>query len=402
MDINVDLCVCLCMFCVTRKKFQMNVEIENSPRGTDSARRPVIYEMWRAKKEAHGEKCWGVVAKEVNKIFHYNVTRMTVKRMVERVLETSSFSDRKAKRLDKAKRTEAIDKAVFRYVTNVNIPRHRRSLRELAKRQWCGKKLSLRTMNIIMISFGLRFLRSGVGPLSSTHHDRMRCAYGRMVVATDNYYGTVLVIDETHFETIHRPNRRNTGEWCEAGVYPEKDSSVKHPGRLNAAMGISIHGMTSVHTYTGRFNAGVFVEHLTKIYAPQMEKHGLTLLMDNDPSHHSNKAIAAAEAAGLKMCSPPPPPCWQETCECPIPELPWFPAYCPQLSPLEITFNEIQQKLDHMTEDRGMVKDLSGLKRRVGLVQRKISAEYIEKLFGSMKARCAAMVEGEGKVCRYG
>ncbi len=250
---------------------------------------------------------------------------------------------------------------------------------------------------------GLRFLRSGVRPFSSVHHDRMRKEFAR--IGKDLYverWLELFFIDESHFETVHRPNRRNTGEWCGAGEKPEADMTVKHPGRVNAAMGLSGRGYADIHCYRTRFNAGVFVGYINDVYVPAMRRDGAkVLMMDNDRSHHSRAATAACAAAGITKCNPPPPPCWKAVCDCPFPAWPWFPAYCAQLSPQEIYFNHLKQNLDYLSERRGRVSQLDDLERRVRLVHGRSTAEYREKLYASMPARCASMYENDGARCTY-
>ncbi len=95
-----------------------------------------------------------------------------------------------------------------------------------------------------------------------------------------------------------------------------------------------------------------------------------------------------------KICKSPPPPCWEDPCECAFPEMPWFPAYCPELSPLEILFNEFQRN-----EIRGRSVKMSVLKIRIGAVHSHFSAAYIDKLYQSIPRRCAEMFHGNGQRC---
>lgn len=330
---------------------------------------------------------------------------MAVKRIVERCLETGTYGDRKMKRPAQAKLTPAIRRAILAAAINSNVPRHQRTARMLSKRVWSGSvTVSTRTIRRVLKEGGLRFLRSGTRPYGSAHHNRMRKEFARIgkglsVAAWINLF----FIDETHFETIHRPNRRNTGEWCGDGDEPPADMSVKHPGTVNAAMGISGHGLSEVSLYRGRFNGDRFSSHVADVYAPEMARHeGVTvLMMDNDPSHHSRKGIAACAAARITKCNAPPPPCWLEVCRCPVPAWPWFPAYCPPLSPLEIYFNHLTQRLDQLSERAGRVTALSALERRVRLVHSATTDDYISRLFASMPARCQNMFDHDGERCTY-
>lgn len=367
-------------------------------------RRVVIFNLWRELKDDHGPKCWQRVVTAVHLQHRWRTSRIAVKRIVERILETNSYADVKMRRPQQLKATPRVRAAILNAATNHNKSRHQRSVRSLAKRTWFGTKVSVRTVHNVLKEAGLRFLKSGTRPFSSVHHDRMRKEFARIGkgLSLDRWMD-LFFIDETHFETVHTPNRHNTGEWCAFGDVPEADMTVKHPGRVNAAMGICGHGLSKVALYRGRFNAKVFVSHVEDVYAPAMAEYDgvTTLMMDNDRSHHAALAVTAMETAGIVKCNPPPPPCWKATCTCPIPKWPWFPAYCPALSPLEIFFNDIQQRLDGLSDRAGLVTKLSDLERRVRKEHQATTPQYIKKLFASMPARCQSMFDNNGQRCLY-
>jgi len=367
-------------------------------------RRVVIFQVWKELKREHGPRCWRAVERQINRQFSWSTSRKVVKSTVERCLELKSYRDRPMRRPGQAKVTPRIRTMLVKAATNIKVARHLRSVRQLAKKRWCGVKLSHMAVQNVLKEAGLRWLRSGTRPYSSVHHDRMRKEFARIGKGLSiEGWLAMYFIDETHFETIHRPNRRNTGEWCVAGFTPEADMTVKHPGRVNGAMGISGHGVSPVHLYRGRFNAEVFAIHITDVYAPDMARHDdiTTLMMDNDPSHHSRRAVTTCAEVGILKCNSPPPPCWRMTCTCPLPEWPWFPAYCPALSPLEIHFNDLQQRLDNLSERLGQVKKLADLERRVRKVHKETSAVYVRKLYESMAARCQSMFDNNGQRCLY-
>ena len=61
----------------------------------------------------------------------------------------------------------------------------------------------------------------------------------------------------------------------------------------------------------------------------------------------------------------------------------------------------MKQRLDEMTERRGQAANLSELERRVKIVYNRTTPKYVPSLYASMPGRCAAMVSGEGRHCRY-
>lgn len=367
-------------------------------------RRVVIFQTWKELKKDHGPTCWSAVSKKINADHTWKANRSVVMKTVRRCLETHNYRDRPMKRRAQAKVTPRIRSLILTAALKSSVPRHLRSVRALAKKTWCGQKFTHTVVHRILKQAGLRFLRSGTRPYSSAHHDRMRKEFARigMGLSIEGWFA-LFFIDETHFETIHRQNRRNVGEWCHAGEQPEADVTVKHPGRVNAAMGICGQKLSPIHFYRGRFNGEVFAEQVGKIYAPAMAEHDAvtTLMMDNDPSHHSRKGVRACEAAGIVKCNAPPPPCWKERCRCEFPEWPWFPAYSPALSPLEIYFNDLQQRVDQLSDSLGTVTQIAALERRVRKAHNATKPEYIRRLYESMVARCVSMYENDGRRCQH-
>jgi hypothetical protein len=129
-----------------------------------------------------------------------------------------------------------------------------------------------------------------------------------------------------------------------------------------------------------------------------MERFGCKrLLMDNDRSHHSKKALKWLEKNNIEYSAPPPPPCHKQRCRCQPPASFWYPAYAPEVSPAELYNNYIQQELDRMTQRLGHPSSLKILKSRVGQIVKKTPESYFKNLMSGMPKRVKKMFDSGGK-----
>lgn len=330
------------------------------------------------------------------------ISESLVKRTIKRFESTGDVSDRPQKN-KKRKITERVKKSVLKRATNKKIPKYKRSKRKIAQLQHGSPKkkikISYGSVTNILKDNKKHYKRPKRIPLVTPHHRRMKKLWGKEHLEdTVEDWEDTLVIDETHFETFHRSNRQNSGEWCDENEEAEPEQTVKHSGRVNSSMGVCGRGAAKLDLYTDRFNQNKFKDvHLEKQYHPAMRKFKCNrLLMDNDRSHHAKKVIEWFEENDIYYSGSPPPPCGRKRCRCEPPDGLWFPAYAPEVSPAELYNNYVQQELDKLSQRLGHPSGLKNLKQRVQQIVRKTPKSYFKKLMAGMPARVKKMYIANG------
>lgn len=304
----------------------------------------------------------------------------------------------------KRKRTPELDEWVINRLENRDVPNFKKSTRYTASKPVGSRrkkaKISRETVRQIYKENDKTFYVKQKRPLLTPHHRRMRYlwAQGNVDKSEDDWIET-FAHDETHFETFHRPNRRNAGSWEDTGNPKSNFAlSVKHPARISAGIGACGKGIAPIHFFTGKLNQNLFVDTLLeKKYKPTFKKHRCkNLLQDNDSAHTSNKAKKYLEDTFPNYTEAPPRPCHKKRCRCEAPEGEWFPAYLPECQPAEFINQYLQQELDKDTERLGPPANLEVVKRRVRKIAAKMPRSYFKNLFSSMPKRVAALLEAKG------
>lgn len=128
------------------------------------------------------------------------------------------------------------------------------------------RKISQTSVRRILGDYGKKYKLPKRVPHTSPHHRRMKKLWGgQHINDTADYWNETLVIDETHYETFHKTNRQNSGEWVGEGEEVDPEETVKHPGRVSASTGVCGFGPAKVDLYTDKFNQNKFLnEHLKK------------------------------------------------------------------------------------------------------------------------------------------
>lgn len=338
---------------------------------------------------------------------HKSITYIFVVRTINRYKTTGKTCDTPQK-TKKRKIDDAIKSSVVKHATSPKKPKHQRSTRQVAKslhgKRGNKRKISHMSVSNILRSCGKRYKRPKRVPLITPHHKRMKRLWAKQYAHdTVEDWKSTLAIDETHYETFHKTNRQNSGSWVDADEEPEKEQTVKHPGRVSASTGVCGSGAADVDLYTDKFNQKKFLDvHLKKKYVPAMQKFNCTrLLMDNDGSHHAKTCVKWMMENSVNFSAAPPRPCGLKKCRCKPPEGWWFPAYAPEVSPAELYNNYIQEELDKFTEKNGHPNSTEILRRRVRQIVRKTSASYFKSLMEGMPGRVKQMFKdngGRGKI----
>ena len=333
---------------------------------------------------------------------HPRLGKSLVFRTLKRQRETGCTSDR-PRVVKRRKITDSVKKSVIQYAKNTKKPKYMRSTRKVAQiKHGRGKKrvkISRESVRTVLKASGNKYRRTTRRPVLTKHHIRMRYLWA--CEHKDDSVGDwmrTLAIDETHFETFHKSNRQNSGSWVDDDDEIEYEMTVKHPGRVSASTGVCGHGAAIPDLYTDRFNQHKFTDvHLKNHYHPAMVKNNCRrLLMDNDRSHHSKKALKWMNENGVNYSAPPPPPCHLQRCRCEPPEGFWFPAYAPEVSPAELYNNYIQQELDKATQRLGHPGSIEILKSRVKRIVRGTPKSYFKKLMEGMPKRVKKLYDARG------
>ena len=366
------------------------------------------------------EKRWLVISKyleyekkdpdvKISKIVNFfkfhgpkSVKRCFVYRTIERYKRTKKASDTPRK-VKKRKIDDVVKRSVIKHATNKKKPKYTRSTRKTSQIAHGAprnkRKISQSSVMNILKHGGKKYKRPPRVSGNSPHHKRMKKLWAKKHMCdTVEQWKHTLVIDETHYETFHKTNRQNSGEWVGSDEEPEPEQTVKHPGRVSASTGICGFGPALVDLYTDRFNQNKFLDvHLKKKYISAMKKYNCTrLIMDNDSSHHAKKCVKWMTENNVNFSSKPPPPCHNKRCRCEPPQGFWFPAYAPEVSPAELYNNYIQEQLDHLSQRSGFPTSLKNLKLRVQQIIRKTPKSYFENVMKSMPSRVKKMYKANG------
>ena len=343
---------------------------------------------------------------KIHNFFKFNrrkdITYNFVLRAIQRYKNTGGASDT-PRNVKKRKIDDDVMKSVIKQATNKKKPKYQRSTRKISKIKHGSRgkkrKISRSSVQNILKNSGKRYKRPKRVPLVTPHHKRMKKLWAEkhMDDSVDEWNHT-LVIDETHYETFHKTNRQNSGEWVSDGEEAEPEQTVKHPGRVSASTGVCGFGASSVDLYTDKFNQDKFLDvHLKKKYVPAMKKYDCRrLVMDNDSSHHAKKCNKWMIENDVIFSSKPPPPCHSQRCKCKPPQGFWFPAYAPEVSPAELYNNYIQQELDNFAQRQGYPKSIKNLKSRIHQIVRKTPKSYFKNLMASMPSRIRKMYKANG------
>ena len=257
---------------------------------------------------------------------HKSIAYTFVNRTINRFKTTGNVCDIPQKD-KKRKIDDAVRASVVKHATSPKKPKHQRSTRQVAKtlhgKRGMKRKICHMSVSNILRASGKRYKRPKRVPLITPHHKRMKRIWAkqRSGDTVDDWMST-LAIDETHYETFHKTNRQNSGSWVGEDEEPEKEQTVKHPGRVSASTGVCGGGASDVDLYTDRFNRIKFLnDHLKEKYVPEMEKFNCTrLLMDNDGSHHDKSCVKWMTKNDVNFSVAPPKPCGLKRCRCIPPE----------------------------------------------------------------------------------
>ena len=354
-------------------------------------------------KKSNPDVSFTKVATKLNFLGHKHINRNFVKRTVKRMHGTGGLCD-KSRNVRKRKISESVKSSVIKHVKNTKKPKYTRSVRATSKlahgRGTKRVRICRESVRTILKDSGQNYRLPKRRPKLTKHHIRMRFMWAdkHKDDSVEDWERT-LSVDETHYETFHKSNRRNCGSWVDEDDEIEYEMTVKHPGRVSASTGVCGRGAATVDLYTDTFNSKKFKKiHLTDHYIPAMEKFQCSrLMMDNDKSHHAKICLKLLREKDVEFSAAPPPPCHRQRCRCEPPSCFWFPAYAPEVSPAELYNNYVQQKLDEMTQRLGHPKSQAILKSRVRRIVKETPSSYFKNLMGSMPKRVKKLFEARGK-----
>lgn len=156
--------------------------------------------------------------------------------------------------------------------------------------------------------------------------------------------------------------------------------SVSHPAKINVWGCFSGHGLGVLVPIDGNLNASQYVQILDKnlrgVVERLYEHEEWYLMQDNSPIHNANRTYEYLEKKGVSL-------------------LDW-PAYSPDLNPIENVWGEMKRRLQ-FCRPRNAVE----LQKCVENIWNNLSEEYITNLLKSMPNRVLAVIAKKGEATKY-
>lgn len=112
-------------------------------------------------------------------------------------------------------------------------------------------------------------------------------------------------------------SKRNTPAYDEKPSYPAKT--------ISSIALLSVDGITAKYTYSGSFNAKVFIAYLNSFVLPILND-GQTLVMDNHPVHHAIAVQDYFKKHNINVI--------------------YLPPYSPELNPIEEVFSKAKNYIN--------------------------------------------------------
>lgn len=310
---------------------------------------------------------------------HFGVSPSTISRLRDRFDETGSVQERP--RSGRPRKTTDVED---RYVRVTSRRNRFLSAPKLANHLYTTShvRVTPQTIRNRLHSSGIHGRRPYVGISLTRRHVELRMnwatAHRRW---TQRQWNNVLFTDESRFCVDFADRRvrvwRRKGERFDANNVLQRDRYGG--GSVMIWGGICKHGRTDIVVVRGILTSVRYCEEvINPVVVPFLrQRNGMLLQQDNARPHSARHTQETLRQNNIQT-------------------LDW-PAKSPDLNPIEHLWDELGRRI----RDRADVNNVNDLEAALREEWHNIPAQTINKLIGSMRKRCTAVIEANGMHNRY-
>lgn len=260
--------------------------------------------------------------------------------------------------------TKELARRVVRIVkSNKTTP----SLRDVASRV----KVSHETVRTILHKEGIHYRRKSQKKLLTDDQKENRIIFAEQMIEEGRDWESVIFTDECSF-WVNKCEPKY--QWTDGISKPSGRGA--HGPKVHIWGGISYNGALPLHIFKENLDGAHYIKILNKMI-PEMEKlypDEFTFQHDNAPPHRPAKTFIEEN----------------------MPETLEWPAYSPDLSPIENIWAWLKSQVN---KDRP--QNEKALIRSIKKHWQKITPEFLEPYIGSMPGRMEMCIENEGEPINY-